>query len=219
MDEEKIFWDAHDPLKPVEGESSAASTALHDYAHMGYSRSLRKLHKKYEGMENPPSGSYMTIAQWSKTLDWQDRIARWEELERMRSEKVWRERRDSLREKEWDSVDKLQDIIANILEEMPNFVKRKESIIQKGKCRVFDSSTGKITEEGQIEKRAIILRYDVNAAIKFIKTASDIGRRAAEMDKSSNNLLNEIDFSKLDPDQVSRIAEGEHILDVLGVRK
>jgi hypothetical protein len=219
MEEEKIFWDAEDPLKPVEGESSAASAALHDYAHMGYSRSLRKLHKRYEDMEDPPSGSYMTIAQWSKTLDWQDRVARWEELERMRSEKVWRERRDELREKEWDNFHRLQDIIAKVLEEMPNFVKRKESVIQKGKCRVYNSSTGKIEEEGQIEKRAIILKYDVNAAIKFIRTASDIGRRAAEMDKDSGNLLKEIDFSKLDPDQVSRIAEGENVLDVLGVRK
>ena len=219
-DENKIFWDAVNPLKRVEdGETASASQALYDYAHMGYNRSLKRLAEKYQDDEDPPTRSYETIAHWSSAFEWQDRVAKWEEIERRRDEMLWRERKDKIREKEWDNFDRLQEIISKVLEDMPNFVKRKEKIIQKGKARVYDSAKGRVTEEGQTEIRAIILSFDVNAAISFIKTASDIGRRAAEMDKTASNLLNEIDFSKLDPEQVSRVAEGEHILDVLGVRK
>lgn len=219
-EEKKVYWDANEPLKRVEnGESAAASQALYDYAHMGYNRSLKGLAEKYQDEEDPPTKSYETIAYWSSTFEWQDRVAKWEEIERQREEKIWRARKDKIREKEWDNFDRLQEIISKILEDMPNFVKRKEKIIQKGKVRIYDSAKGRITEEGQTEIRAIVLSFDVNAAISFIKTASDIGRRATEMDRKASNLLNEIDFAKLSPEQVTRVAEGEHILDVLGVRK
>ncbi len=218
MEEEKVYWDAKEPLKRLEeGETASASQALYDYAHMGYNRSLRALLEKYEGQEDPPTKSYMTLGHWSSSLDWQDRIARWEELERERDTKLWRERRDKLRDQEWKNAERLQEIITKILEDMPSFIKRKERVTEPGKCRVIQN--GKVLHEGKIREKVLILEFDVNAAIKFVKTASDIGRRAAEMDKAKDNIMSEIDFSKLNPEQVSRIAEGEHILDVLNIRK
>jgi hypothetical protein len=220
MSEElKVFWDARDPMKPIEGESSAANRALIDYARMGYSRSLRKLHEKYLQEEDPPTDSYNTIIDWSRHLDWQDRVTRWEELERQHDEKVWRDRRDQLRSKEWDNFDKLQEIISKTLEIMPSFVERKEKVIEEGSAEVVDSQ-GRVIHKGKPEKRVITLRFKANDAIRFIRTASDIGRRAAEMDKQyMDKMLDELDLGKLSPEQIARLADGEHLLDILGLRK
>lgn len=214
-----IFWDANDPLKAVENEPSTANRALRDYAHMGYSRSLRRLHDKYLQEETPPTDSYGTIASWSSSFDWQDRVAAYDNLEREREEKVWRERRDELRNKEWKNFYRLQEIISELLEEVPKFIKRREKIVDKGTPTIMDSN-GILVKKGEPEKKVIILSIDAPSIIRFIRTASDIGRRAAEMDQSyMAKLINEINFEKLTPEQIARIAEGEHILDVLGIRK
>ena len=220
MSEEKIFWDAEDPLKPVAGEPSTSNSALHDYARLGYSRSMAKLHRRYEEMEDTPPTTYLaTIMDWSKSFDWQDRVKRWEEIEHQRDELLWRERRDNIRKLEWDNYDRLQKIAAQILEDMPTFISRKERVVEEGKARVVDAQ-GRTMHEGSPEKKVIILSYDAATALRLIKMASDLGRRAAEMDQSfMAKLINDIDFSKLTPEQITRVAEGEHILDILDIRK
>ena len=217
-DKEVIHWDATDPLKRVESESSASSKGLTDYALMGFNRSLGKLCDKYAEMDNPPTESRATVHGWSMKYDWVDRAKRHDELQRQRDEKIWRERRDNLRQAEWDNFDKLQNIISQLLDDMPRFIKRQEKIVQKGSPQIIDAN-GRKVRDGVAEEKVIILSFDVSAAIKFIRTASDIGRRAAEMDKGMPNLLKEIDFAKLTPEQITRVAEGEHLLDVLGLRK
>jgi len=216
---QKVYWDAEDPLKPVEGESSAANAALIAYARMGYGRGLKPLREKFSAMEDPPTKSYATIVNWSSKLDWVARVERWEEIERKRDEAVWRGRRDELREKEWDNFARLQEIVAEMLKDVPKFIKRKEKIIEKGSPEIIDS-TGIQVRAGKTEVKVITLEMDARLMINFIKTASEIGRRAAEMDKNyMAKLMNEIDFAKLSPEQVAKIAEGEHILDVLNIRK
>lgn len=216
---QKIYWDAEDPLKPVEGETSAANAALIEYARMGYGRGLKPLREKFSKMDDPPTKSYATIVNWSSKLDWVARVERWEEIERKRDELVWRERRDELRQKEWANFDRLQDIITEILKDVPKFIGRKEKVIDKGKPEVIDAN-GRQIHAGKPEVKVITLELDGSLLIRFIKTASEIGRRAAEMDQNyMAKLMNEIDFAKLSPEQVSKLAEGEHILDVLNIRK
>lgn len=215
---EGVYWDALNPLKPVEGESTAASRALTDYATMGFRRSLERLFNKYEDMEDPPITNKSTLSGYCMKYDWVDRAKRFDELQRERDESTWRERRDQIREKEWDNFYRLQEIVSDILDDMPKFVHRQEKVVDKGSATVVDAQ-GRMIHEGRPKERVIVLSMDVNAAIKFIRTASDIGRRAAEMDKTMPNLLKEIDFAKLSPEQIERVAEGEHLLDVLGIRK
>ena len=215
----KVYWDALDPLKPIENEPSTSNAALHDYARMGYGRSLNKLAAKYQEMAEPPTSALSTIYYWSTTFDWQDRVVRWEELEHQHDEKAWRERRNELRKKEWDNFECLQDIVHEMLQDVPKFIKRHEKFIKDGTPEVIDSN-GKLVKHGKPNTKIITLSIDTNAIIRFIRTTSDIGRRAAEMGQPyMAKLINEIDFAKLTPEQIAQIAEGGHILDVLGIRK
>lgn len=220
---EKAYWDATDPLKPVEDESSLSNGALNDYARMGYNRSLRKLYELYQdkstaGMDVPTT-NMGTLGAWSVKYDWQDRVSAWTELERKRTENEWRERRDSLRSKEWTNYERLQDIVSEMLETIPQFIKRKEAIVDKGTPTVILKS-GEVVKQGTPEKRVITLKADAGSIVQFVKVASSIGRQAAEMDQAwMSRLMREINFDKLDNEQVARLADGEHILDVLGIRK
>ena len=216
---DKVYWDGEDPLKPVEGESPSANAALREYAHMGYTRGLRPLVDRLRQMENPPTESWGTICEWSSKLDWQERIKRWDEIQRKHDEKVWRERRDSLRQREWDNFDRLQEIVSEMLAAMPNFITSKEKVIQEGKPKVI-LNNGDVIHEGEPEIKLITVQMRMADSIKLIRTASDIGRRAAEMNQDHMaKVLGELDFEKLEPEQISRLAAGEHVLDVLGVRK
>lgn len=218
-DELGVYWDGEEPLKRIDSETASAHKALLDYAHMGHIRSLRKLAEKYQDEENPPTKHVMTLTDWSRKHAWQDRVHRFDDIERQYEEMRWRERKDELRKKEWDNFDRLQSIITEILDAVPSFIRRRETITDKGSPKVI-SQDGKIIQEGRPAEKVITLKLDANAAIKFIRTASDIGRRAAEMDKDDlSKIMKELDFDKLSPEQIQRVAAGEHLLDVLGVRK
>jgi hypothetical protein len=213
-----VYWDAEDPLKPVDAETRASNAALNDYARMGFSRSLRNLHKKYKESDDPPTDKWSTLCNWSATYDWQERVKKWDAIEQEHDEKVWRERRNEIRRKEWDNFYRLQEIIEEFLKDMPHFIDRKEKLIEDGTPEVIDSN-GNVVRKGKPNTKVVTLKFKVSEAIRFITTASDIGRKAAELDKDMNNLLKEVDFEKLTPEQISRVAEGEHLLDVLGIRK
>lgn len=98
-------FDKEDPLKIVEGETTKANQALFDYAQMGVARSLKKLVDKYqkqdkewrEYKQNPqslkkgdpipqpvPAKGWTTISNWSGEFLWQERVKKYDELERER---------------------------------------------------------------------------------------------------------------------------------------
>lgn len=93
------------PLEMVEHETTKAHQALFDYAQMGMGRSLRKLIARYQLQEqewtsfknNPkgwpqdkpipepiPSKSWTVISGWSGKFLWQERVIRFDEIERER---------------------------------------------------------------------------------------------------------------------------------------
>jgi hypothetical protein len=189
---------------------------------MGYARSIKRLHETYkdrQGDEYVPTRSIMTLSSWSSSYDWVDRVAAWTDLERKRRDNEWRDRRDGLRAKEWSNYERLQDIVSEMLEVVPQFISRKEKVVDKGTPTII-LQNGDIVKQGTPEKLVITLKANTTAIIQFIKTASEIGRKAAEMDQTwMSKLLKEVDFGKLDNEQVARLADGEHILDVLNIRK
>ena len=90
-------WDYGNPLARAKGELRSANSALWDYVQMGAGRSLRKLRDAYEALEeehqgdtdvaphareHPPTTVLRTLKRWSSRYQWQDRLSRWEELER-----------------------------------------------------------------------------------------------------------------------------------------
>lgn len=58
-------------------ETPKAAQAFADYVALGPGRSLRSLHARYrqQTVNKPPTVRFETLAEWSTTYGWQDRIA------------------------------------------------------------------------------------------------------------------------------------------------
>ena len=76
-----------DLLAPLEGESSAANRALHDYAALALTharRSLRTLHAAYQVQARRgrpvPTKRLHTLEGWSSRWQWQQRVRSWDAL-------------------------------------------------------------------------------------------------------------------------------------------
>lgn len=121
-------WDYDNPLARAKGERRTANSALWDYVQMGAGRSLRKLRDAYEEMrgqagtepgpharEEPPTTRLNTLKGWSSRYQWQDRLSRWEEMERELELDKWRERRENFREEAYQlgraSFDRIRQML------------------------------------------------------------------------------------------------------------
>lgn len=117
----KFEFNNDDPLAIVQGEPEKENKCLNDYALMGVARSWRKLIDRYQQdialiakykaaplawdknqpiPQQPPTVRQMTMATWSKKFLWQERVARFDELERIKERKEfesdrieWKKRR------------------------------------------------------------------------------------------------------------------------------
>ena len=100
-------WDTTDPLAMVEGESTRANQALHDYAALGPGRSHTRLVETYQTATepSPPTTRLATIKGWSVAYAWQDRVAAYDEAERRREREavaaVRAQRAAELAERNW----------------------------------------------------------------------------------------------------------------------
>lgn len=95
--------EARNPRLHVErrtGERTDAYQALCDYCRMGASRSLRALHRQYEGAsgaDSVPTKNLNTIERWSSRNDWVDRAAAYdEEVQKMLAEEEERALKEGL---------------------------------------------------------------------------------------------------------------------------
>lgn len=116
-----VAWDADDPLGLVEGESTKANQALHDYTGMGPARSLAGLLAMYQTHTEPrpPTKNISTLKEWSAGFSWVDRAAAWDAEARKRewaATTVVREARAAeLADRNWSLSTKLTERVVEML--------------------------------------------------------------------------------------------------------
>lgn len=187
-----VTYDPDNPLARCHSESKLANAGLLDYYQMGSGRSLRTLFSKYRNQNSnsaltpSPTNRLSTITTWSVRFSWQERIARREELDlaedkRVKSKaleesaKAWAERRLAVRERDWEQAEAIRDLMDEVLESAPKYIKRRQRTI-KGKDGAPDTIV--ITES-----------LDVKLMITGTQVASKMQRLAAEME--TEHSLNE----------------------------
>lgn len=104
--------------EPQKGETQKAIQACNDFLRMGVGRTLSALAEKYtESLQNtPPTKSYDTLRDWSRTFNWQSRAAAYDA--------TWEQRKNEERQKvmnygialDYERVTKLKRL-ADFLEE------------------------------------------------------------------------------------------------------
>lgn len=116
----KFEWDFDDPLGKAAGESKRANAAFRDYAMMGAARSLKSLAEKYmrlasDDQVKPPTLSDKTLFGWSLRNAWQDRVARFDELEHEARMLRREQRQRQLEDADWATGQELRDAALNLL--------------------------------------------------------------------------------------------------------
>ena len=196
-------FDPEDPLARAPGESLRANAAFRDYALMGPGRSLRKLQERYKGVQRgakegtgerlPPSVRLSRLSEWSVDHHWQERVLAYERRLDREEEELWRERRKKLRSTEWDASDKLLGLAAQIVDAAPDFISEHETVDKNGTITIYKALDGHL-------------------AVKAAETGSDLGRRAAGMEKektkvehSGLEVVQPADYGKIDDEQLERL--------------
>ncbi len=171
-----LSFDPERPLDICKGENKAANFALQDYYRMGPMRSLKNLFEAYRAQEEiPPTRRLATLAKWSTANRWQERVGTAEKLDKLAVERakqaaleaearLWAERRIQVREKDWTQAERLRLLAEQMLIEGPEYIKTWE---------IFDQVSG---------QKVVHHAFDAKLLVGAIKTASDIQRRAAEME-------------------------------------
>jgi phosphoglycolate phosphatase-like HAD superfamily hydrolase len=178
----EFTWDADNPLARARGETAKANAALRDYVLMGAGRSLRSLMERYRAQfahdpDTVPTIRWATLSRWSSHYDWQARLERFEDLETDRALVTWRQRQDEIREHEWDATEKL--------------LARAEQMLRYPLTEqvVEDVQTD---EEGLAYKRIVIVTpagWSQTDIVRYLKLASDLGRRATQMEDGEGASL------------------------------
>lgn len=124
------------PLDRRESDTARSWLALQDYAAMGAGRSLEKLVERYRnGADSVPARRLTTLKDWSRSGDWQARVAAYDEAQaatlRAEREAVRRQRRIALEEADWKDGDELRRRALELLAEVPKFLRRSETEVQQ----------------------------------------------------------------------------------------
>lgn len=159
-------WNPEAPLARCPGETARASAALQDYIGMGPGRSLPKLFRRYikatkTGQEKPPSRRIATLKKWSSKYRWQDRLACWQDMQRLEREALWRTRREEQRDWEWSMAGKLKQ--------------RIEEMLRFPLAEITRDEDGAVTVVKPVRWR----QADVS---QFSKTATELSRLAATLE-------------------------------------
>jgi hypothetical protein len=162
------LWNYDNPLQrcPELRESRAANQGLHDYALMGARRSLRSLVEQYANRpqaEKPPTRHASTLFGWSLRYSWVARVNRHDEIEQVRAQDEWRERRDQIRQTEWDMHEALIEKAQRMLE-FP--IRETETIMEDGVTRLTIKP----------------IKWSGGTPAQYLDLASKLARLAAEME-------------------------------------
>jgi hypothetical protein len=167
-------FDRDDPLAQLDAETPKACAALHDYAMLGPSRSLRQLAEQYRSQNGvrTPTRQMSQLAEWSAAFHWQQRVAAYDEqqrrAERLRVEQLRAARVEQLTEADWDMAMQLRKKAAEMLGFPLAKVER-----ETGKRQTLD---GEITVEMTVVTPA---RWGFRDAAQVAETAAKLARLAA----------------------------------------
>ncbi len=192
-------------------ETARAQTAFNDYLALGADRSLENLLKVYREQSNPPTRHIATLKEWSTVHGWQVRLAAIAEQER-------------------------QAIVArgvlekqNRLDILDSTVKRLTGLIDaRGNdplCKAAGHETGLVITkkisyvpgEGG-EEIARVEEYATDGVV--LKELREYLKQAAQekgewSEGHVEALLKHLDLTKLSNEQLERLANGDHPLQVL----
>jgi hypothetical protein len=183
----EFAWDPFKPLARGRYEGKNANAALHDYATLGTTRSLRKLHDIYEQrakdalikdadpLQQPTmrTRSQKTLDGWSKRYSWQKRIEQWDELVKAEQLQLWGERQLLVRDQDWEHGGKLRKLAADILAAAPLYVRETISV--------------EYDDRGEMYK-VVTRALDAHALEKIEALASKLQRLAAEMETNRTDI-------------------------------
>lgn len=160
------WWNVPTPDRRA-SDTPRSYAALCDYAAMGAGRSLEKLAERYRSVTGTvPTQRRTTLADWSRSGDWQARVAAYDadvqaELEAERAE-IRKARRIALEEADWHEGEKLRAWVQELLAEAPKFLRRTET---------------EITQNGEIVKIiTLALTAGPGELARALKLASDVQR-------------------------------------------
>lgn len=133
------------PPERRDSDTAASYRALCDYCAMGSGgkrRSIRDLHEHYTAQSasealamRPPTLSLATLFGWSKKYEWERRAEEWDaaivQAEEHDRAAIRRARRLQLENQDWQAGSDLRDRVAELLAEMPRFLRRSETQIEQ----------------------------------------------------------------------------------------
>lgn len=162
-------FDPEKPLARLVGEPLKNHAALLDYYGLGDGRSLSKLIERYrDASKTSPTVRIATLKKWSAEWAWQARIEAQKLLDDAEDARIWAERRQAIREADFQQAEKLRGLADKMLEKADRFIKQKRRRI-KGR-------------DGAPDREIITLELNPRLLIDAAKLASDLGRRAAGME-------------------------------------
>lgn len=217
MDEkaQSFKWNVKDPLGRAYNERRDPNKALNDYYLMGSDRSLRKLWERYRAADDAPTRRITTLKKWSAFYCWQDRITAQADIENAMRRQRRADRQAVIDDEDWDLGRQLRELALGILAEGPKYFKTRRRLI-KGKSQTIMGVDG-TPHEVAIEPDREIITVELNAqmAIRAAKLGSDIQRAAAGVGGRSATESWNIDLAELSIPQLTRLAAGEELIDVL----
>lgn len=189
-------------------ESHIAVQACNDFLRLGPGRSLPDLLARYTAndQESPPTASMGTLKQWSARFDWQARAALYDAgIERETNQVVERRRRAvmeeglGLNEERVKSLKSLAALLNDYLDEEE---------------RIWLPDVKQIGS-GPSAERVDIVRFNAALIEQYRGVLGDLAAETGGRRQQHDHLLKYVDFSRLTPEQLDRIAAGEDPFRVL----
>lgn len=207
-----------------DNESSRAVQASNDYLRLGPNRSLNKLQQTYsKSRKNTvPTESIDTLSDWSRKFGWQERAAIYDtELERAKNEKRQQVLDQGLA-LDYERVTKLKRL-ARFLENQlyDEWAKNTDGeTIDSIAYRGFENyklwlSDVKQIGSGEDAQRIDIVRFNSSLISEYRAVLADLASETGGRKQKIEHTIKNLDYSKLNEEQLQRIANGEDELQVI----
>lgn len=202
-----LNYDKEDPLAMASfglrgrKEGKNANNCLNDYARMGPKRTLDGLWEYYQhrATTDPlyvsPVRKKSNLRTYSMRYAWVERAKLYDELEKKKKQKeiedFWASARGTVPLRDFEQTEKLRGLIDASLDAAKDFIIDHEETNPK---------TGVVT---------VYKRFDMRLLTEAIKTASEIQRKAAGLDKNQASFVFTGDMNQLPNEYLDRIIAGE----------